>query len=310
MKRREFLAGSVTAGILAALPRTVLGGAPTGGQAKAAGTSAPPLKPPAKGSIPVAFVLTEGAVMIDFAGPWEVFQDVYIPSRSAAMDDQMPFRLYTVSDSTNPVRISGGLQVVPDYAFENAPQPKVIVIPAQRGGPAAAAWIRKSAPGADLTMSVCTGAFLLAETGLLAGKSATTHHSSYKTFAAAYPDILVERGVRFVDQGNLASAGGLSSGIDLALHVVERYFGREAATATAYQMEYQGQGWLHPASNAAYARRPVSTAAHPLCPVCDMEVDPATSPKSAFQGKTYFFCSTAHKDQFDAAPGKWLQAAR
>src|SRR5271154_4894423 len=119
MKRREFLAGSVTAGILAVLPRSVFGRTPTGAQAKSPAAAAPPLKPPGKGSIPVAFVLTEGAVMIDFAGPWEVFQDVYVPSRGMAMDDQMPFRLYSVSDTTKPVRISGGLQIVPDYAFEN-----------------------------------------------------------------------------------------------------------------------------------------------------------------------------------------------
>jgi YHS domain-containing protein len=122
-----------------------------------------------------------------------------------------------------------------------------------------------------------------------------------------YPDVHVQRGVRFVDEGSLASAGGLSSGIDLAMHVVERYFGKEVATSTAYYLEYQGQGWLNPASNAAYARRPVSTAAHPLCPVCDMEVDPKTSPKSVFKGKTYYFCSDGHKETFDAAPPKWLE---
>ncbi len=305
MRRRDFLVGSATAGILAALPRPVSGTVP-GGPGEPPVDSIP-LKPPAHGSIPVAFLLTEGAVMIDFAGPWEVFQDVYLPSRSKNMDDQMPFRLYTVSESTKPVRISGGLQVVPDYGFADAPAPKVIVIPAQKGGPGATDWVRRSAAGADITMSVCTGAFLLAGTGLLSGKSATTHHSSYRTFAMKYPDIKVQRGVRFVDEGNLASAGGLTSGIDLALHVVERYFGRQAATDTAYQMEYQGQGWLKRDSNAVYAARAVSTDAHPLCPVCEMEVDPATAPKSAFKGKTYYFCSAGHKSTFDAAPDKWLQ---
>ena len=91
---------------------------------------------------------------------------------------------------------------------------------------------------------------------------------------------------------------------------MERYFGREAATATAYQMEYQGEGWLYPASNAVYAKRPVSTEAHPLCPVCDMEVDPKTAPKSVLRGKTYFFCSDDHKSQFDAAPQAWLEPTK
>jgi transcriptional regulator GlxA family with amidase domain len=262
---------------------------------------------PPTGHIPVAFVLTKGAVMIDFAGPWEVFQDVYVPTRGA-MDDQMPFELYTVSESKEPIRTSGGLRVVPDYTFDDAPPPKVIVIPAQGGEtPKMLEWIRKAAPHADVVMSVCTGAFVLADTGLLAGKSATTHHSSFRRFAIKFPDVQVRRGARYVEEGNLATAGGLSSGIDLALRVVERYFGRQVATETAYQMEYQGQGWLNPESNAVYARERVSTAAQPICAVCQMEVDPATAPKSVFKGKTYYFCSDDDKAAFDAAPAKWLE---
>ena len=104
-------------------------------------------------------------------------------------------------------------------------------------------------------------------------------------------------------------AGGLSSGIDLALRVVERYFGRETAASTADYMEYQGQGWLDPDSNAAYRLRRTSTAAHPLCPVCDMDVDVATAPQSVYAGKTYYFCMPSHKSVFDAAPEKYLEAA-
>jgi putative intracellular protease/amidase/YHS domain-containing protein len=299
MKRREFLKASAAVGMASAFPAAFLG-------KPAPASKVSPLKPPAKGQIPVAFVISEGAVLIDFAGPWEVFQDVSVPTRGPEMEDQMPFRLYTVGEALNPIRISGGLQIVPDYTFGNAPPPKVIVIPAQKGGPKAVDWVRNAAKDADVTMSVCTGAFLLANTGLLSGKSATTHHSSYRTLAMQYPDVRVQRGVRFVDEGNLASAGGLTSGIDLAVHVVERYFGRDIASSTAYQLEYQGRGWLNPASNAVYARKAVSTAAHPLCPVCEMEVDPKSSPKSVFKGQTYYFCSGDHKTQFDTAPETWL----
>lgn len=158
----------------------------------------------------------------------------------------------------------------------------------------------------DVTMSVCTGAFVLASTGLLAGRPATTHHGAYKTLANQFPDIQVKRGARFVETGNLATAGGLTSGIDLALRVVERYFGRKVAAETANMLEYQGTGWTDPASNAIYLQAAVSTDKHPLCPVCDMEVDPKTTLKSVFKGKTYLFCSEEHKAQFDAAPGKWL----
>ena len=125
--------------------------------------------------MPVAFLLSEGAVLIDFAGPWEVFQDVSVPGRAGDA-----FRLYTVAATTAPIRASAGMRIVPDYDFRTAPAPKVIVIPAQRDhGKPAIEWIRRCARTADLTMSVCTGAFLVAKTGLLDGRSATTHHSSY-----------------------------------------------------------------------------------------------------------------------------------
>jgi transcriptional regulator GlxA family with amidase domain len=97
-------------------------------------------------------------------------------------------------------------------------------------------------------MSVCTGAFVLAEAGLLAGKKATTHHDFHDRFATQYPNVTLERGLRYVESApNLATAGGLTSGIDLALRVVERYFGRDVARHTAVYMEYQGKGWLTPA---------------------------------------------------------------
>jgi putative intracellular protease/amidase/YHS domain-containing protein len=263
-----------------------------------------PLRPPVQGSIPVAFLVSEGAVIIDFCGPWEVFQDVNIPGRQDA-----PFRLYTVAETTAPIRASGGMRIVPDYTLADAPPPKVIVIPAQSKPSAAVLeWIRKSTKNTDVTMSVCTGAFVLARTGLLSGKSATTFHEAFGRFAMQFPDVRLKRGARFVEDGNLATAGGLSSGIDLALRVVERYYGREIARKTAYEMEYQGQGWMNADSNQVYANVPVSTAEHPLCPVCGMDVDPATAPKSVFKGKTYYFCSQADKDQFDATPDEFATA--
>ena len=123
-------------------------------------------------------------------------------------------------------------------------------------------------------MSVCTGAIELAKTGLLDGKSATTHHASYIYFAKTFPQVNLKRGFRFVDEGNVASAGGLTSGIDLALHVVERYFGHHAALDTAYVMEYQGRGWLDPsgAANAEYAQAKPPAAGQVIDPVCGMPV--------------------------------------
>jgi transcriptional regulator GlxA family with amidase domain len=311
---RRLLNPTAEFGLLAAITLAVVGQlsssnparAPSGRPNDQSAVKTNPLKPPAEGSIPVAFVISEGAVIIDFTGPWEVFHDVMIPGRSGP-----PFRLYTVSDSTSPIRAGGGMKIVPDYNFENAPAPKVIVIPAQSEPSAAMLeWIRRSAKTTDVTMSVCTGAFVLARTGLLSGKAATTYHGAFVPFANEFPDIHLKRGARFVEDGNLATAGGLSSGIDLALRVVERYFGREVAQKTAYNMEYQGLGWMNPDSNQVYAAAPVSSAEHPLCPVCGMDVDPATAPKSVFKDATYYFCSDDDKKTFDAAPNKFLNTDR
>ena len=302
MNRRELFRLSTAMGLSAALP--AIGNAAQSKAPPAASRAASPLLPPAEGSIPVAFLVSDQAVLIDFTGPWEVFDNVSVAGRA----DGPIFQLYTVAASTDPVKASGGMTIVPDYSFANAPAPKLIVIPAQSArDEATLAWIRQASQGADLTMSVCTGAFVLARTGLLAGKAATTHHSAYKEFAMQYPDIQLKRGARFVEAGKFASAGGLSSGIDLALRVVERYFGREVARNTAYVLEYQGQGWLNPDSNQVYAHAARSTSAHPLCPVCEMEAAKVAALSSVYRKHTYYFCMEAHKQMFDANPLAYLE---
>jgi transcriptional regulator GlxA family with amidase domain len=310
MKRREVIKKAVAFGAVPALSSAALSAAgmalrrgdqAVGTDPKGTPTSIP-LRPPAKGSIPVAFVVSEGVVVIDLCGPWAVFQAVSLPGRT-----EQVFHLYTVGETTAPISGAGGLRIIPDYPFGAAPAPKIIVIPEQSSrSQATLEWVRKSAPAADLTMSICTGAFLLASTGLLSGRAATTHHDGYKGLAMEFPDIRVERGARFVDDGNLATSGGLFAGIDLALHVVERYYGREVAEKTAYQLEYQGLGWTNSRSNEVYAKARKGSDQHPLCPVCEMEVDPSTAPKSTFRGKTYYFCMPAHKEVFDGAPDKWI----
>ncbi len=233
MKRRDFIGNTACFGVVVATtPLNSLA------------LTSNKLTPPAKGKIPVAFAISEGATVIDFAGPWEVFQDVHISGRGSNMDEQMPFQLYTVSESLEPITGSGGLKLVPDYTFDSAPQPKVIVVGAQRGSKALHAWLNKMTASTDLIMSVCTGAFQLGKAGLLSGKSATTHHDFFDQFAKAFPDVSLKRGLRFVEEEKVSSAGGLTSGIDLALHVVERYFGREVAQNTAVYMEYQSKGWV------------------------------------------------------------------
>lgn len=192
----------------------------------------------------MAFVISEGANVIDLAGAWEVFQDVMIEDPNAEHGHWMGFRLYTVSDTKEPLRATGGLTLVPNYTLAEAPQPRIISIGAQRGSEAILDWLRDQADQADVIMSVCTGAFKLGQAGLLDGKRATTHHLFWDRFAEQFPRVELVRGSRFVINDNIMTAGGLTSGIDLALHVVERYYGRERAQATADYMEYESRRWM------------------------------------------------------------------
>jgi putative intracellular protease/amidase/YHS domain-containing protein len=252
-----------------------------------------PLHAPAAGNLPVAFVLGKDAVVLDFAGPLEVF------AGAATMDGKWLFAPYMVAVTKDPVTVGAGMKVVPDYDFKSAPQPKVIVIPAMNFSEKDTEmfdWIRTASKATDVTMSVCNGAFVLAKTGLLDGKSATCHHGGFFGFAATYPNVHLKRGARFVEEGNLASAGGISSGIDLALRVVERYGGRDLAVQVADGMEYQGKGWLDPNSNEVYAKMPELTGAHPLCPICLGDADRSIS--SSYRGKTFYFCMKEHKEMF------------
>jgi putative intracellular protease/amidase/YHS domain-containing protein len=310
MNRRNLLKSSAALGFASALPALAAGKlfASAGAGQTQAGKGQPmartnPLTPPAKGSIPIAFPISDMTQLIDFAGPWEIFDGVVKPGTT----NEAAFEVYTVAESLKPISASG-MKIVPDYTFETAPVPKVIVIPAQEGATKAMMdWIRMSSKSTDVTMSVCTGAFVLARTGLLSGKSATTFHQAFDSFAMQYPDIKLIRGARFVEDGNLASSGGLTSGMDLAFRVVERYFGRELTEELAFRLEYQGKGWMDAASNSIYAKyeSPKKATTGPLCPVCSMEGNLSIS--SSYKGKTYYFCMHEHKVTFDEAPAEFAK---
>lgn len=195
--------------------------------------------------IKVAFAINPGVQVIDVAGPWETFQDTYLAGAEEAL-----FTLFTVSETTKPVRGSGGLMMVPDYTIDNAPVPDVIVVPHfdqpspfTRDMSAIHHWIKATHDRTALTMSICTGAFQLAKTGLLDGIPMTTNQQAANNFAKAFPEIDLRRGPRFVEAGHIATSGGLSAGIDLALRVVARFFDEMVAQQTADRMEYAGTGW-------------------------------------------------------------------
>lgn len=227
MDRRQFVGSTIAASVALFA---------TGGATPAESAGAAPL--PKRGRVKVAFMLGEHANVIDTMGPWEVFQDAVSPE-----GDDARFELYTVAPEEGPLEMTGGLVVQPKYTIANAPQPNVIVVPAQRSTAESREWLKRASAGTDVTMSVCTGAFQLARAGLLKGIPATTHHDFFESFAKEFPDVELRRGLRFVDSGRIATAGGLTSGIDLALHIVARYHGIETAQATATYMEYTSDAW-------------------------------------------------------------------
>lgn len=210
-----------------------------------ASAATPTAAPDMGGRIPVAFVMGPGSTMIDFAGPWEVFQD-------AGDGENQAFYVYTVSDSTDEIMTTGnflndkmnGLRFRPDFSFADAPQPRIVMMGAQGGHtPAKIEWIKQASVKADHVFSNCTGAFLLAKTGLLDGLPATTHHDFFDGFEKQFPKVKLVRDARYVDNGKVITSGGLTSGIDGALHIVERMLGRERAEHTIAYMEYSGEGW-------------------------------------------------------------------
>lgn len=195
---------------------------------------APGRASPLGGAISVGFLLGDFANVIDLAGPWEVFQD----TMGASME-RPQFSLSTIAPSASPVTLTGGLRVIPDHVIGSAPIPDVLVVPAQRTNPVALAWLKRSSPSTRITLSICTGAFQLGRAGLLDGLHATTHHDSWDSFEREFRSTTLVRGRRFVDAGRIVTAGGLTSGIDAALHVVARLCGEDAAAATAAFMEYR-----------------------------------------------------------------------
>lgn len=183
----------------------------------------------------VAILVYEGVELLDFAGPGEVFA-------AARGSSGRAFRVFTVAEDKRPVRSQGFVEVTPEYSIGDCPAPDILVLPGGSvpdGNRDLQEWVKHCAKDAELVMSVCNGALLLARTGLLDGLEATTHRGSLESLAQASPTTRVLTNRRFVDSGRVMTCAGVSAGIDGALHVVERLHGSEAARRTAHYMEYE-----------------------------------------------------------------------
>ncbi|MGW7355669.1 GlxA family transcriptional regulator [Streptomyces sp. NPDC054802] len=177
-------------------------------------------------------VLFDGVQSLDVTGPIEVFEGA-----GRSRGDRSAYRIRTASLDGSPVRTSSGLTLVPDGGLADAPAPHTLLVPGGEGtrrpDPRLIDWLRDHAPHAGRLVSVCTGALLLAEAGLLDGHRATTHWRVCDHLAAAHPGVEVEPDPIFVRDGRVSTSAGVTAGIDLALALVEEDLGRDVALAVA-----------------------------------------------------------------------------
>jgi transcriptional regulator GlxA family with amidase domain len=178
----------------------------------------------------VAILVFEGVEIIDFAGPYEVF-------------GQAGYEVFTVGEKRAQLTTAMGQSITPAHSFADCPKADVLVIPGGNIDGALANdglrdWIIARSGSTGQVLSVCNGAFILARTGLLDGKTSTTFFRLIEKLKTQAPKVKVVNDQRFVDNGKFISTAGLSSGIDGALHVIERIKGKGEAQNTALNLEY------------------------------------------------------------------------
>lgn len=190
----------------------------------------------------VAILIFDEVEVLDFCGPFEVFS---LAGRNLS---EKPFEVFTVAESEGPVVARNGLSVNPRCTIADCPQPDILIVPGGYGirremhNQTLTDWIRAQAEKAELVMSVCTGALLLARAGLLDGLAATTHFGALELLRETAPHTMLRSGQRFVDNGRVLVSAGVSAGIDLSFHLVQRLLGHEVAAETARWMEYDWKG--------------------------------------------------------------------
>ena len=184
----------------------------------------------------IGILVFDGLEELDAIGPWEVFT-------SAAMlrDD---VRVVTVAERGDSIRCAKGLRIQPDHTLAEAPELDVVLVPGGQGtrrevdNPVLIDWLRRVAPRCSWLTSVCTGALLLCEAGFARGKRVTTHWGYVETLRKRYPDTEVLEKRRYVRDGQLVTAAGVSAGIDMALWLVGQLWDVETARQTQRVIEY------------------------------------------------------------------------
>jgi transcriptional regulator GlxA family with amidase domain len=188
--------------------------------------------------IAIAVALFEGVEELDFAGPWEVLS---VWARTWPGDE---VSVFTVAETSEAVTCAKGLRVLPERTWESVGEAAVLVYPggrgvmSQLGDERIRERLRRLAAAGTLMTSVCTGALVYADAGLLDGRAATTHWSAVEDLAQRGRDIEVKLDSRFVDTGDVITAAGVSAGIDMALHLVARLHSAERAREVRRHIQY------------------------------------------------------------------------
>ena len=184
----------------------------------------------------IGILLFDDAEELDFVGPWEVF--------TMAAKQRGDIRALTLAERPDPVRCAKGMRVIPDAVLADAPPLDVVLVPGGQGtrrevsNPALIEWLRKTGAQCQWVTSVCTGTLLLCEAGLARGRRVTTHWAFVEDLRKRYPDVEVLDRVRYVRDGQLCTAAGVSAGIDLALWLTGQIWGVATARNTQRAMEY------------------------------------------------------------------------
>ena len=194
----------------------------------------------------VGIFIYDDIEVLDLGGPFEVFSVAARIKPRLEPGSQKPFNVFTIGETAAPIHARGNFIVTPTFSFTDHPPIDLLLLP---GGIVSAElkkekvihWITTTSAKAKITASVCTGSFLLSKAELLDGKHATTHWADIDDMKSMFPNVTVEKDVRWVDQGHIITSAGISAGIDMALHLVSRLDSESLALATAKQMDYR---WL------------------------------------------------------------------
>ena len=191
----------------------------------------------------VGIVLFNAIEVLDFCGPFEVFSATRL-NEEKRREESSPFEVFLVAETLSYVTTTGGMKVIPQYSFENCPRLDILVVPGGWGtrkelnNIVILEWLRSRAAEVETLTSVCTGSMLLGFAGLIDGLHATTHWRSLDWMRDSFPAVFVEYEQHVVEDGRVFTSAGISAGIDIALKVVARYYGKDIARATAVHVEY------------------------------------------------------------------------